>query len=222
MSNTPYYIVPPCHEPLVEVYVDADLLVVNKPAFLLSVPGRGPENRDSAQYRLQQKYPQVHVVHRLDLDTSGIMVFARHAAAQRRLNRAFAERRVEKAYLAEVAGQLTPQEGFITYPIAPDWQRRPRQKICYLEGKASITQYKVQHYDAKRDVSRVHLEPITGRSHQLRLHTQHIGHAILGCDLYASAEVLALSPRLQLHAYYLGFNHPSTGLWQDFHVPLAF
>src|SRR5699024_11939302 len=103
---------------------------------LLSVPVRRPENRYSAQNRLQQKYPQVHVVHRLDLDTSGIMVFARHAAAQRRLNRAFAERRVEKAYLAEVAGQLTPQEGFITYPIAPDWQRRPRQKICYLEGKA--------------------------------------------------------------------------------------
>ncbi|HLR17895.1 MAG TPA: pseudouridine synthase [Alcanivoracaceae bacterium] len=222
MSEAPYYIVPPCHEPLVELYVDSDLLVVDKPAFLLSVPGRGPENRDSAQYRLEQRYDEVHVVHRLDLDTSGIMVFARHQTAQRRLNRAFAERRVEKTYLAELDGKLSPDTGFITYPIAPDWERRPRQKICYEEGKASITQYQVEAYDAARNVTRVKLEPITGRSHQLRLHTQHIGHAIIGCDLYASPEVLAKSPRLQLHAYYLGFNHPSTGLWQDFYAPLAF
>lgn len=222
MSNAPYYIVPQCNEPLVELYVDNDLLVVDKPAFLLSVPGRGPENRDSAQHRLQEKYDEVHVVHRLDLDTSGIMIFARNQTAQRRLNQAFAERRVEKAYIAEVAGQLAPTNGFITYPIAPDWERRPRQKICYEEGKASITQYAVEHYDAERNVTRVKLEPITGRSHQLRLHTQHVGHAIVGCDLYASEEILAQSTRLLLHAYYLGFNHPNTGLWHDFYAPLAF
>lgn len=223
MSQVPsYYVVPVCHDPLTELYVDSDILVVNKPAYLLSVPGRGPENRDSAQHRLAQKYDEVHVVHRLDLDTSGIMIFARNQTAQRRLNRAFAERRVEKAYMAELYGHLTPSEGFITYPIAPDWERRPRQKICYQEGKASITQYQLLTYDQTRNVSRVKLEPITGRSHQLRLHTQHIGHPIIGCDLYAPEEVLAMSPRLQLHAYYLGFNHPTTGLWQNYYAPLAF
>jgi len=222
MSQAPYYIVPECHEPLVELYVDEDLILVNKPAFLLSVPGRGPENRDSAQFRLEPKYGEVHVVHRLDLDTSGIMLFARNSQAQRRMNRAFAERRVEKAYMAELYGELCPEEGVITFPIAPDWERRPRQKICYDTGKASITQYEVLDYQPARHVSRVKLEPITGRSHQLRLHTQHIGHPILGCDLYAPPEVLAMSPRLQLHAYYLGFNHPSTGLWRDFYAPLAF
>lgn len=221
-SEAPYYIVPPCHEPLIELFVDEDLLIVDKPAYLLSVPGRGPENKDSAHYRLEQKYAEVHVVHRLDLDTSGIMIFARNPKAQRRLNRAFAERRVEKAYMAEVYGQLSPNHGFITYPIAPDWERRPRQKICDLEGKGSITQYSVERYDTERNITRVKLEPITGRSHQLRIHTQHIGHPIVGCDLYAPEHILALSPRLQLHAYYLGFNHPTTGLWQDFYAPLAF
>lgn len=223
MSDVPsYYVVPVCHAPLIELYVDEDIILVDKPAYLLSVPGRGPENRDSAQYRLSQKYDEVHVVHRLDLDTSGLMLFARNTTAQRRMNRAFAERRVEKAYVAELFGQLAPAEGVITFPIAPDWERRPRQKICAEEGKGSITRYHVLEYDPVRNISRVKLEPITGRSHQLRIHTQHIGHPIVGCDLYAPEEVLAMSPRLQLHAYYLGFNHPTTGLWQDYYAPLAF
>src|SRR5699024_5506868 len=195
----PYYVVPVCNEPLTELYVDAAVIVVAKPAYLLSVPGRGPENRDSAQYRLAQQYTDVHVLHRLDLDTSGIMIFARNQTAQRRLNRAFAERRVEKAYFAELYGHLKTKKGMITYHIAHECEDRPRQKICYQEGIASITQYQLLYYDEASNISRVKLEPITGRSHQLRIHTQHIGHPIVGCDLYAPEAVLAMSPRLQLH-----------------------
>jgi len=217
-----YYIVPRCDEPVRTLYRDAHCWVVEKPPLLLSVPGRGPENRDSVAWRLQQQEPEVRVVHRLDLDTSGLMVFAIGIEAQRRLNRAFAEREVSKTYEAVVDGLVAQDDGDITLPIIADWANRPRQKICFERGKASLTRYRVLARHDAQDRTRLQLTPVTGRSHQLRIHLREIGHAILGCDLYAPPEVLSRSDRLLLHATHLGFNHPATGLWQSFHSPAPF
>ncbi|MBZ2187965.1 RNA pseudouridine synthase [Alcanivorax sp. JB21] len=218
----PYFIVPACHEPLIVRHRDAHCIVVEKPAFLLSVPGRGPENRDSAAHRLLQDEPETRVVHRLDLDTSGLMVFAVGIAAQRVLNKAFAERQVEKEYIADVDGLPDADQGEITLPIAPDWANRPRQRICHERGKQALTRYTVISRDAGEHRSRLLLRPVTGRSHQLRIHLKEIGHAILGCDLYAPPDVLARSPRLHLHASKLGFHHPASGEWLHFSSPAPF
>lgn len=218
----PYYIVPPCHEPVRTVYRDDSVWVVEKPHLLLSVPGRGPENRDSVTWRLQQEDPEVRVVHRLDLDTSGLMVFALGIDAQRALNRAFAERQVEKEYIAIVDGLVDDDAGEITLPIAPDWPNRPRQRICFERGKSALTRYRVLARDEHQDCTRLQLLPVTGRSHQLRIHLREIGHAILGCDLYAPPDVLARSPRLLLHASQLAFHHPRTGEWLRFSSGVPF
>ena len=207
-TEEPRYVVPVCHEEVGILHADKHLLVVEKPAFLLSQPGRGPLNSDCVISRLQKVYTDALLVHRLDLDTSGIMVFARGKAAQANLNRQFAERQVEKDYVAEVAGCVEHDEGEINLPIAPDWDNRPRQKICAVSGKAALTRYRVLHRDKDSHSSRLLLMPVTGRSHQLRIHLMSIGHAILGCDLYASEEVMAQSPRLKLHATRLAFHHP--------------
>ena len=222
LDDRPYYIVPPCHEPVRTLYRDACLHVVEKPTLLLSIPGRGPENRDSVAHRLQQEEPETRVVHRLDLDTSGVMVFAIGIASQRVLNKAFAEREVEKEYLAVVDGLMEEDEGEITLPIAPDWPNRPRQRICFERGKQALTRYQVLSRDTDNDSTRLCLRPVTGRSHQLRIHLREIGHAILGCDLYAPPDVLARSPRLLLHASKLGFVHPVTREWLSFSSPAPF
>ena len=221
-SERPYYIVPPCHAPVRTLFRDAHCWVVEKPPLLLSVPGRGPENRDSVSWRLQQQEPEARVVHRLDLDTSGLMVFAIGIEPQRRLNRAFAEREVAKEYEAVVDGLVAQDEGEIRLPIIADWANRPRQKICHERGKASLTRYQVLARDTAENRTRLRLMPVTGRSHQLRIHMREIGHAILGCDLYAPPDVLARSERLLLHATQLGFNHPMTGDWQSFRSPVPF
>ncbi len=218
----PRYIVPECLEQVRIRHRDEQLLVVEKPAFLLSVPGRGPENRDSVRWRLEQQFPEVRMVHRLDLDTSGLMIIALQAEAQRRLNRAFAERRVDKEYQAVVAGVLQQDRGEIDLPIAPDWQNRPRQKICAERGKAALTRYRVLERDRRDDSTRVQLLPVTGRSHQLRIHLAESGHPILGCDLYAPPEIEARSPRLMLHACAIGFEHPETGQWMRFDSDIPF
>jgi tRNA pseudouridine32 synthase/23S rRNA pseudouridine746 synthase len=218
----PRYIVPRCDEPVDVLHQDDDILVVNKPAFLLSVPGFGPENRDSVLVRLKADYPTTRLIHRLDLDTSGVMVFARHHAAQKKLNEHFRERRVDKGYEAVLDGLVTQDEGEIDLPIAPDWQNRPRQKICHDKGKSALTRYRVLQRDENRQSTRVSLMPVTGRSHQLRIHTREMGHAILGCDLYAPPAVLARSERLLLHAHTLAFPHPGTDEWVSFHSPVPF
>lgn len=177
------------------VHVDDRLVVIDKPAGLLSVPGRTA--RDCASARVQQLYPDALIVHRLDQATSGLLLFARGADAQRELSADFAKRRVEKTYVAVVAGRLDG-EGLIDLPLAADWPNRPRQQVDHDRGKPSQTRWRVLAHEGPH--TRVALEPLTGRSHQLRVHLATLGHAILGDALYAAADMAAASPRLLLHA----------------------
>lgn len=197
------------------IHQDPDVVVVTKPAGLLSVPGSGPERRDSAEVRLKRSIPTLRLVHRLDRDTSGLMVFARNYPAQRELHRFFRERRITKHYQALVDGVMARDEGEIDLPMGPDWPRRPLQKLDPETGKNARTAFRVLERDRDANRSRVLLMPITGRTHQLRLHMQAQGHPIAGCDLYAPAAVHAASDRLLLHACGLGLPHPGTGetLW---------
>ena len=197
------------------IHADAYLLVIEKPAGMLSVPGRGADKQDCAAARVQRLYPDALVVHRLDMATSGLLLMARGAAMQRRLSRAFADRQVGKRYLAVVAGRLVaPAPGdwaLIDLPLAADWPNRPRRVVDLERGKPSQTRWRVLAHDAGADATRLELEPITGRSHQLRVHLQSLGHPILGDSLYAPPEVLARAPRLLLHASHLQLAHPATG-----------
>ena len=201
------------------IYEDSALLVFNKPSGLLSVPGKGPEKADCLRTRVQQVYPEALTVHRLDMSTSGILLMARSAELHRKLSIAFANREVEKRYIAVVDGKVienlpdNPAETWqlIDKPIATDWINRPLQKIDASEGKASQTRYRVLRYDDAHDTTRLELAPVTGRTHQLRVHLQSIGHSILGDHLYASPEVQAKSARLLLHASELHLAHPVTG-----------
>jgi tRNA pseudouridine32 synthase/23S rRNA pseudouridine746 synthase len=201
------------------VYIDQAIIVLDKPSGLLSVPGRGPDKQDCLSARVQAHYDDARVVHRLDMATSGLIVMARGAEVQRALNDAFANRLVAKRYEAIVQGEVhAPLETWrvIDLPIGVDWPNRPRRRIDALTGKASITRLQVTHFDGGRQVSHVTLEPLTGRTHQLRLHLQAIGHPILGDALYATPEVAARSPRLLLHASELCLAHPLTGLSMQF------
>lgn len=196
------------------VHEDADLLVLQKPAGLLCVPGRGPDKQDCLSARAQQHWPGALIVHRLDQATSGLVLMARHIDAQRRLSHAFAERQVHKRYQAVVWGLLAAQEGTwneINLPIAADWERRPLRVIDAAHGKPSLTRWRLLGHHPANGTSRIELEPVTGRTHQLRVHMAAVGHPILGDALYAPAEVQTLAPRLLLHASHLAFAHPSTG-----------
>ena len=199
------------------LYQDTDLLVLVKPSGLLCVPGRGPDKQDCLSARVQRCWPEALIVHRLDQATSGLVLMARNLATQRALGSAFAERRIHKRYQAIVQGLWTPAQGdasawqLIDLPIAADWQRRPLRVIAPLHGKPSQTRWRVLTTDAQAQTTRVELEPLTGRTHQLRVHLAASGHAILGDALYADAATLARAPRLLLHATALQFVHPSTG-----------
>ena len=196
------------------IHVDDMLLIVDKPAGLLAVPGRGPDKQDCLSGRVQEAFPDALIVHRLDMATSGLMVLARSRAAQRALGIAFAERRVCKRYLAVVDGLIKPlakQDLVIDQPIALDWARRPLHVIDHARGKPSITRWSVIGLDHKLQRSRLQLRPLTGRSHQLRVHLQSIGHPIVGDRLYADDRVAAGADRLLLHATELGFVHPGNG-----------
>jgi tRNA pseudouridine32 synthase/23S rRNA pseudouridine746 synthase len=190
------------------VYQDAYLLVLNKPAGLLAVPGRGAVKQDSLATRVQAEFPDALVVHRLDMATSGLMVFARGDIMQSRLSQMFRERGMEKRYLALVAGKLQTASGEIALALNSDWENRPKQRVDIAEGKPSLTRYCMLTYDALTNSSRVELEPITGRTHQLRVHLAAIGHPILGDALYGDSDA---APRLMLHASMLSFIHPYTG-----------
>lgn len=203
-------ILPPCREQIGVLRTDDSFLLINKPTRLLSVPGRHPQNRDSVISRLQRDYPQAAIVHRLDFDTSGIMVVPLNKAALSHISKQFQARQVIKRYTAVVDGLIELNEGTIDLPIAPDAEHRPKYKICRTTGKPSLTEYRVLQRDTERMTTRVLLHPITGRSHQLRLHLQAIGHPILGCEFYGQA-AQAKANRLLLHATYLEFAHPLTG-----------
>lgn len=207
------------------VHVDDSLLVLDKPAGLLAVPGRGPDKADCLAARAQARFPDARVVHRLDMDTSGLMLMARGAAAQRALSSAFAMRAVHKRYLAVVAGRIElPVEewGSIDLPLICDWPNRPRQIVDHAIGKPSLTRWRVLEHDASHDATRVELEPVTGRSHQLRVHLAALGHPILGDALYAQPVLQARAPRLLLHAWRLTFIHPVTREVLEFERPGPF
>jgi tRNA pseudouridine32 synthase/23S rRNA pseudouridine746 synthase len=187
------------------LFVDDHLLVAVKPAGLLSVPGRGADKQDCLSARLQQQFPDSLVVHRLDMATSGLMLFARGPEMQRKLSMMFQHREMDKRYIAVCAGKLENPRGEIDLPIAPDWPNRPLQRIDVEHGKHSLTRYQLLQQEG--DHSRVELEPVTGRTHQLRLHLSALGHPIIGDALYGDEHS---APRLLLHACLLRFNHPKS------------
>ena len=209
------------------VYSDDALLVLDKPAGLLAVPGRGEDKQDCLSARVQQVYPEALVVHRLDMATSGLLVMARSPAAQRALNLGFEKRQVHKRYIAVVHGRLAPPDpadgwGLIDLPLILDWLNRPRSIVDHAAGKPSRTRWRVLAHDAGANATRVALEPITGRSHQLRVHLQALGHPILGDPLYAPPEAFAAAPRLLLHAERLALFHPVTDQAMAFESQVPF
>lgn len=202
------FILPPCYGEVEILCEEQDFLLINKPTRLLSVPGRHPQNRDSVISRLLPDYPGAAIVHRLDFDTSGVMVIPLNKPALSHISKQFQARTVSKHYTAVVAGLMAQDEGVIDLPIAAD--EGPKYKICHETGKPSVTEYKVIGRDEQERTSRVFLHPITGRSHQLRLHLQAMGHPILGCEFYAG-DFARAADRLLLHATDLRFVHPVTG-----------
>ncbi|WP_406828770.1 pseudouridine synthase [Microbulbifer sp. ARAS458-1] len=200
---------PPAHPFLDVVYSDAQLLVLDKPSGLLTVPGRDPSHKDSLASRAQQDYPDALIVHRLDMDTSGLVVMARGAEIHRQLSGLFQNRRVEKRYVARVWGEPGQDEGEVDLPLICDWPNRPRQKVCFDSGKASLTRWRKLAGDGQTAL--LELLPVTGRSHQLRVHMQAMGHPILGDPFYAHPEAQGAASRLLLHAQELGFEHPALG-----------
>ncbi len=209
------------------VFADAALLVLGKPAGLLSVPGKGEDKQDCLSTRVQQLYPDARVVHRLDMATSGLLLMARSVSIQRALGALFEQRRVDKRYVAVVDGALADPPGdagwgLIDLPIAVDWPRRPLRIIDAEHGKASQTLWRVLARDAAACSTRLELAPLTGRSHQLRVHLQAMGHPILGDRLYGAAAVQDRAPRLLLHACALAFVHPVSGQPVQFDSPAPF
>jgi tRNA pseudouridine32 synthase/23S rRNA pseudouridine746 synthase len=202
------------------LYEDEDVIAADKPAGLLAVPGRGDGGRDCLASRVAADRPDALVVHRLDQATSGVMMFGRGAAAQRALSMAFAARRVAKRYEAVVLGAIAGDAGTIDLPLSADWPNRPRQQVDHARGKPSLTRWRVLSRDAAAQNSRLQLEPLTGRSHQLRVHLAAIGHPIIGDTLYAPPPHDA--PRLLLHACELSLPHPRGGRTLVVASPLPF
>jgi tRNA pseudouridine32 synthase/23S rRNA pseudouridine746 synthase len=212
---------PPDDPWLLILYQDEHIVVVNKPSGLLSVPGRAPENKDSVMTRIQVDYPAAQSVHRLDMATSGVMVVALTKAAERELKRQFREREPKKSYIARVWSHLVQDQGLIDLPLICDWPNRPKQKVCYETGKSAQTEYRVLSRDAD-GTTRVNLSPITGRSHQLRVHMLAMGHPILGDGFYAHPEAKAMASRLQLHAQELCITHPELETLMHFKCETTF
>lgn len=210
--------------PLEVVYVDDAIVVLNKPSGLLTVPGRGPEKQDCLSKRAQARYPDALIVHRLDRDTSGLVVMARGLPAQRVVNLAFEQRRVDKRYVAVVSGPLPVGDAWqeIDLPMLVDWPNRPKRTINYTDGQQALTRWRCTAVDPLANTSRLDLEPVTGRTHQLRVHMQAIGHPMLGDTLYAPPDVQAQAPRLLLHSGLLSLPHPVSGETREFTVAPAF
>ena len=210
MTSTPYH--PPAHRGLSILHLSAQLVVVDKPSGLLSVPGRDAGKEDCLSRRVQAEFPDALIVHRLDMGTSGIVVMGRGARAQRELSIQFQERRVHKRYQALVDGRWTvAASGEIELPIGVDGLRHPKRKVDHASGRPCLTRYRMLDIDAARNVSRIELEPITGRSHQLRVHMEAMGHPILGDDFYGTPASCAKAERLMLHACRIELTHPETG-----------
>ena len=209
---------PPPDAPRI-LHHDHEILVVDKQAGLLSVPGRTEDRADCLIARLRGAFPQVLLVHRLDQDTSGVMVFALTPHAQRHLGQQFEKRQVRKIYVARLHGRLEPKTGTVDLPLIVDWPNRPRQMVDHENGKPAQTDWRVIRADDAE--TRVRLMPVTGRSHQLRVHMLALGHPILGDPLYAQGKAAA-HPRLMLHAQSLRIRHPDSGVSQTFTAPVPF
>lgn len=210
------FIAPPCHDDIEILWQDEHLLLINKPSGLLSLSGKNPQNLDSVHYRLVQTFPGCTLVHRLDFGTSGLMVVARNKAINAALCQQFSQRSVEKGYSALLCGHLENDEGVIDAPIAKDPALFPLMSICAISGKPARSRYRVVerfYQGLNLPLTRVMLTPETGRTHQLRIHCQQLGHPILGCDLYGGLEAPGTedAPRLMLHASELNFIHPVSG-----------
>lgn len=211
---------PPLEPYLHILYQDDDIVVLDKPSGLLSVPGKAKEHADSLQNRAQRVFPTSTVVHRLDMATSGIMVMAMNKAAHRHLSRQFELRQTQKSYQAVIYGQPVNDAGEIDLPLICDWPNRPKQMVDKLNGKKALTRWQVV---SRSELScRIDLFPVTGRSHQLRVHMLSIGHPIIGDRLYAHPHALSLGKRLHLHAKSLGFSHPTSGKNLIFHSEVPF
>ncbi len=207
--QTEPFIAPFCTEQIELLYRDDSILLLNKPSGLLSLSGKHPLNKDSVHYRLVQDYPSATLLHRLDLGTSGIMAVALNKAVNGLLTKQFQARTVEKTYTAILQGHLLQDSGVIDLPIAKG--EFPLQVICAQTGKAALSAYQVIERLDNPARTRVTFTPLSGRTHQLRIHSRELGHSILGCDLYASAEAFHMAPRLMLHATTLSFDHPVSG-----------
>ena len=212
------FIYAPPETPLHVIHEDPHIIIVNKPAGLLSVPGRGDDRADCLIARLRATHPGVLLVHRLDLDTSGVMVFALTRAAQGHLGQQFEKRLVRKTYAARLWGRLSPREGRVDLPLTVDWPNRPRQHVNHETGRAAVTDWRVLTDSAAE--TRVRLMPLTGRSHQLRVHMAALGHPILGDPLYAEGAARDF-PRLMLHAERLRLRHPD-GTTPTYTAPVPF
>lgn len=211
---------PPTDPFLSVIHVDDDILVLNKPSGLLTVPGKAAEHSDCLEARAQEEFPSARIVHRLDMDTSGVVIMAMHADAHRHLGLQFERRHTSKTYVADVFGAIESEQGEIDLPLRCDWPNRPKQMVDHEQGRKALTKWRV--IDRTETSTRVELTPITGRSHQLRVHMLELGHPILGDRFYASGDALEASERLQLHALSLTIHHPTGGECVTFEAPLPF
>lgn len=209
----------PPDTPLNILHEDHEIVVVDKPAGLLSVPGKGAHLADCLLTRVQAAFPTALLVHRLDRDTSGVMVFGLTPHAQRNLSMQFEKRSTRKTYVARVSGHLEPKLGTVDLPLIVDWENRPRQMVCHATGKPALTEWRVTKYGDNE--TRVKLSPKTGRSHQLRVHMLSLGHVILGDPLYATGAALEY-PRLMLHSQELRLSHPESGRGLAFRAAVPF
>ncbi len=221
MSANPDFIYQPPMSPYLDiVYQDNDIVVLNKGSGILSVPGRLPEHQDCLQNRVQRVLPTATIVHRLDMATSGLIIMALNKPAHVSISQQFEKRQTKKSYIARVFGHLAEQEGSVDLPLICDWPNRPKQKVDHEKGKKSLTHYKVLNQNETSSL--LELTPITGRSHQLRVHMLALGHPIQGDKLYAKEEALSASPRLQLHAKKLSLAHPVTKEVMNFNATCPF
>ena len=220
VANPDFIYRPPMSPYLDIVYQDDDIVVLNKTSGLLSVPGRLPEHQDCLENRVKSVLPSATIVHRLDMATSGLLIMALNKAAHVHISRQFEQRKVSKKYRARVYGKLDKTEGEVNLPLICDWPNRPKQKVDHEHGKPSITKFRVLAIE--EETSLVELTPVTGRSHQLRVHMLSLEHPIIGDRLYAHDSALALSERLQLHAYTISFHHPVTNEKLSLEAPCPF
>jgi tRNA pseudouridine32 synthase/23S rRNA pseudouridine746 synthase len=216
------FVAPPCHQSIETLYQDEHILLINKPSGLLSLSGKNPLNLDSVHHRLAQIYPHVSLIHRLDLGTSGIMLLALDKTTNALLSQQFQSRTVIKRYQSIVAGHIKQDSGIIEAPISKDKALFPRLKVCYEQGQKALSHFQVLERLTTPDRTRLLFTPTTGRTHQLRIHSQFIGHPMLGCDLYGTNETQAMAPRLLLHAAELQFEHPVTGQAMKISSPCPF